>query len=112
MPRARSTLAKDSLLDEIVRRLVRTYAPENVYLFGSTARGDAGPDSDYDILVVVADATPPDRRQARAGYEALWGLKRSGDILVCTRGQFDDRVSIPWSIPEAVTREGVVLYAA
>ena len=99
-------------LDEIVSRLVRTYDPEQVYLFGSEARGDAGPDSDYDILVVVPDDAEPERRRAKAGYQALWGLARSGDILVCTRKRFDSRVGVPWSIPNAVAREGIVLYGS
>ncbi len=109
---ADSDRADDALLDEIVRRLVQTYAPECVYLFGSEARGDAGPDSDYDILVIVPDDADPSRCRARAGYEALWGLERSGDIVVCTRARFESRISAPWSIPQAVAREGVALYVA
>ena len=50
---------EDPILAEIVRRLVETYRPERVYLFGSHARGDAGPDSDYDLMVVVPNQTPP-----------------------------------------------------
>ena len=38
--------ADDPALAEVVRRLVEAYQPECVYLFGSVARGDAGPDSD------------------------------------------------------------------
>ena len=34
------------VLAEIVRRLAEAYRPERIYLFGSTARGDAGLDSD------------------------------------------------------------------
>jgi predicted nucleotidyltransferase len=48
-------LPEDPALDEIVRRLVASYQPLEVYLFGSKARGDSGPDSDYDLLVVVPD---------------------------------------------------------
>lgn len=40
----------DPLLAEIVRRLAEVYSPERIYLFGSTARGDAGHDSDYDLI--------------------------------------------------------------
>jgi predicted nucleotidyltransferase len=36
-------------LTEAVRRLVEAYRPERIYLFGSMARGDAGPDSDFDL---------------------------------------------------------------
>ena len=41
------------MLAEIVRRLVEAYHPERIFLFGSWARGDAGPVSDYDLMVVV-----------------------------------------------------------
>ena len=38
---------QDPRLDEVLRRLVDAYRPETIYLFGSYARGDVGPDSDY-----------------------------------------------------------------
>jgi predicted nucleotidyltransferase len=60
--------ADDPALAEAVRRLVEAYQPECVYLFGSVARGDAGPDSDYDLLVVVPDDAPPERRRSRLAY--------------------------------------------
>jgi predicted nucleotidyltransferase len=41
----------DAVLAEIVRRLIAEFQPERIYLFGSRARGDAGPDSDYDLLM-------------------------------------------------------------
>jgi predicted nucleotidyltransferase len=57
------SIENDPLLAEIVRRLVEAYQPERIYLFGSKARGDAGPDSDYDLMVVVPDSAPPERRR-------------------------------------------------
>jgi len=41
--------ADDPALREVVRRLFEGYHPLRIYLFGSAARGDAGPDSDYNI---------------------------------------------------------------
>jgi predicted nucleotidyltransferase len=52
-------LQNDPMLAEIVRRLVEAYHPERIYLFGSHARGEAGPDSDYDLMVVVSEKAPP-----------------------------------------------------
>jgi predicted nucleotidyltransferase len=49
-------------LAEIVRRLVEAYEPERIYLFGSKARGDAGPDSDFDLIVIVPDDAPSERQ--------------------------------------------------
>ncbi len=54
--------ADDPMLVEIVRRLVAAYHPERICLFGSKARGEAGPDSDYDLMVVVPDSASPERR--------------------------------------------------
>ncbi len=39
-------------LKEIADRLRRDYGAERVWLFGSAARGEAGPDSDIDLLIV------------------------------------------------------------
>ena len=68
------------VLTDIVVRLVAAYHPERSDLFGSVARGDAGPDSDHDVLVVVADDAEPDRSASRPGYEALVGTGFAADI--------------------------------
>jgi HEPN domain-containing protein len=43
----------EPILQEIGQRLITAFHPEAIYLFGSRARRDAGPDSDYDLLVEV-----------------------------------------------------------
>ena len=43
---------------EITRRLVEYYHPERIYLFGSAARGDSGPDSDLDVLIEIDPQAP------------------------------------------------------
>jgi predicted nucleotidyltransferase len=100
----------DPTLAEITRRLVETYQPERIYLFGSRARGTAGADSDYDLLVVVPDDVPPALRRSTRAYEALWGLSTSGDILVWTHTAFSERLHLRASLPSTVEREGRVLY--
>ena len=42
-----------AILDELVRRTVQAVHPVQIILFGSAARGDMGPNSDLDTLVVV-----------------------------------------------------------
>jgi predicted nucleotidyltransferase len=102
----------DPLLVEIVRRLVQVYSPERVYLFGSAARGQAGPDSDYDFLVVVPDDTPRKVRETKAVFQALLDIDAPIDVLVWTRGDFDGRLHLQVSFPSTVVREGKLLYAA
>jgi predicted nucleotidyltransferase len=104
--------AGDPILNELVRRLVDTYRPERIYLFGSVARGDAGPDSDYDIMVVVSDDAPPDLRDCALAYRALRGLGIAKDVLVWTRSDFDKRLHLRASLPSTILREGKLLHAA
>jgi predicted nucleotidyltransferase len=101
----------DAQLGEITRRLIDAYRPELIFLFGSRARGDGGPDSDYDLLVVVSDSAPPGRRESRLAYEVLWGAGRAGDVVVVTRGYFEGRAHLRASLPGTVLREGKLLYA-
>jgi predicted nucleotidyltransferase len=82
----------DQNLAEAVRRLCDAYAPERIYLFGSRARGDDGPDSDYDLLVVVPDGVAPEARTSRIGYQALRGTGIAADVVVCSHGYFEARV--------------------
>ena len=104
--------ATDPTLTELLRRLVPAYQPERVYLFGSRARGEAGPDSDYDLLLVVPDNAPPERRRSRLAYEVLRGTGVAADVLVWTREAFEARLGVVTSLPATVMREGRVLLGA
>ena len=105
-------VVEDPKLAEIVRRLVDAYQPEAIYLFGSTARGAAGPDSDYDLLVIVPDSAEPERRCSRLAYQALRGTGAAADVIVSTRSRFDSRVHVKTSLPAIVRSEGKLLHAA
>jgi predicted nucleotidyltransferase len=103
--------ADDPAVAEILRRLVPAYDPERVYLFGSAARGDSDPGSDYDLVLVVPDDASPERLRSRRAYEELWGLGVAVDVLVWRRTSFDRRAHVRTSLPAAVLREGVLLHA-
>ena len=99
-------------LAEIVRRLVEAYRPERIYLFGSTARGDAGPDSDYDLMIIVREDAPSDLRSEDLAYKALRGTGTAADVLVLTQNNFDRQLHLKASLPSTVIREGKLLYGA
>jgi uncharacterized protein len=100
------------VLPEIVNRLVATLHPRRIYLFGSQARGDAGPDSDYDLLVLVDDPDEPTYRLSQRGYRALRGIPAAIDVVVWDRETFDARLHLRASFPATVVREGRLLHAA
>lgn len=99
-------------LAPIVERLIEAYKPERIYLFGSKARGDYGPDSDFDLMVVVPDSAPNDRKRSRLAYEVLRGTGTAADVLVYTRGAFESRLHLAASLPATVLREGRLVHAA
>ncbi len=98
------------VLEEIVRRLVEVYHPERIYLFGSAARGEAGPHSDYDLMVVVPDDTPLEMRRGVRAYEAFCGIDASTDVLVWTRHNFESRLHLKASLSAEIVREGKLVY--
>ncbi len=103
----RPSTPTDPRLAEVVRRLVAVFAPERVYLFGSRARGEESPDSDYDLMLVLPDDAPAALRRSDRAYEVLWGL-----VLLWTRSAFDARVHLQASLPGLIVREGRLLHAA
>lgn len=99
------------ILDEIVRRVVEVAQPDRIILFGSAARGEMGPDSDLDLLVVKADV-PHRRRLSQAIHRNLFGVGVPVDIIVVTPEDiqaFQDKVG---TIIGPALKEGKLLYAA
>lgn len=78
------------LIEEVKNRLVKTYNPIEIYIFGSYAWGHPDDGSDLDLLVVV-DKLDKHRYTAMAeGHKALMDLKLSKDILLYTKEEFED----------------------
>ncbi len=97
-------------IDRMVKRIVRKFQPEKIILFGSHARGDARPDSDVDLLVVM----PVEGSRFEKGLEirgALRGIPVSVDVMVTTPERFAWRKNIVGTIEWPATREGRILYA-
>ena len=55
----------DDLLRQIADRIVADFSPQRIVLFGSHASGQADPDSDVDLLVIMDSDEPPAARSAR-----------------------------------------------
>lgn len=108
----REYLDHDPLLAEIVRRVTNDLHPDQVYLFGSRARGDENADSDYDLLLVLPRVATPPYRLAQRAHSLLWGLRTAADVFVCFSDDFQARLVVAASLPATVVREGRLLYAA
>ncbi len=102
---------EQKVLDEIVRRIVEVAQPEKIIMFGSAVRGEMGPHSDVDVLVVKSNV---ERRGRLTGdiYMNLIGAGQAVDVVVVTPKDIERyRDSIGLIIKPAL-QEGKVIYAA
>ena len=73
-------MVDQGILDNIVERIVEVAEPERIILFGSMARGESGPNSDVDLLIIKDGADGLDL-MARI-YRRLHGVGAAVDAIV------------------------------
>jgi predicted nucleotidyltransferase len=86
------------VVNEVTQRIVAVASPQHVILFGSGVRGEMGPDSDLDFLVIVKGPVHR-RRLAQQILRNLHGVSYPVDVVVATEediekssGQFGCRM--------------------
>ncbi|HYH21738.1 MAG TPA: nucleotidyltransferase domain-containing protein [Azospirillum sp.] len=91
-------------LTALCKRLAAGLDPREIWLFGSRARGDALPDSDFDLLLVFDDEAGSDVLDYDRAYAPLLGLGIGCDVVPCLKSDFDAERAIPGTIPHAASR--------
>lgn len=99
------------VIEEVKKRLIQTYDPITIYLFGSYAWGHPNDESDLDILVVVHSSDEKSHKRCIVGRRALWDLNIAKDLMVYTKDEFDTRAADTYSLVHKVKTRGKVLYA-
>lgn len=83
---------------------------ERLYLFGSTARGEAaGRDSDVDVLAVVSDGADPGAVREELGdiaYDVMLSFGPVVEVHVVPAERFERRAEAGFPFERRVTREG------
>lgn len=98
-------------IDVVVERIVEAVHPLRILIFGSAARGEAGPDSDVDVLVVMPEGT--NRRQTTQYlHTQFFGLPVAVDVVVATPSDLERHGRNPGLIYRTILEEGRELYAA
>lgn len=105
---AASIPVQDSIR-EMVRRIVARFHPDKIILFGSHARGQAGPDSDVDLLIVMP-VEGSKRRKATEIDGTLADRVIPLDLIVVTPEEFEQARHQVGSVLRPAALEGLVLY--
>jgi predicted nucleotidyltransferase len=101
----------EAQLDQLVNRIVQAVNPLRIILFGSAVRGETGPNSDVDVLVVMPEGTPR-RKTAQYLYTQLFGIPFAVDIIVATPSLLEKHRDNIGLIYRTILAEGKELYAA
>ena len=99
----------DHRLDEIIQRIAEVAEPERIILFGSAVRGEMGPNSDLDLLVVKSGEYHRGHLTEEI-YMHLFGVGQAVDVVVVTPEDiegFRDALSL---VIAPALREGKVVY--
>jgi uncharacterized protein len=99
-----------SNIQEAVKRLVDTYQPRAIYLFGSYAWGKPHEESDLDLMLIVAENTEYTFELRRMGNRALAGIGFSVDFLFNSSTAFNERAEHPSSLEFKIKKEGKLIY--
>ena len=96
-------------LREIIRRIVKVAAPEKIILFGSAVRGEMGPNSDVDLLVVKGGKY---NRSRLAGdiYMNLHGVGQAVDVILVTPAEVERYRNTHCLVIKPALRDGKEVY--
>src|SRR5260370_33005550 len=104
MPRTTKIPSIQTHIDSMVQRIVKKFHPEKIILFGSQARGDARPDSDVDLLVVMpVEGCVYEKRLEIS--QALESIPVHVDVIVTTPENFAWRKDVVGTIEWPAARE-------
>ena len=108
--KARRKPLSDEVLQDIVRRIVAAVHPREIIVFGSAARGEMGPDSDLDLLVIKDCGHR--RKTATKIERSLIGIGIPTDVIVATPHDIEQYRDTIGLIYRPALREGKIIYAA
>jgi uncharacterized protein len=95
---------------ELLDRVVAYFHPRRVVLFGSRARGDAGADSDIDLLVILDDDAPAEKLTLRAGWESRRGYDRAVDVVPVRDSIYRRRAKVVGTLAYEAEIDGIAVY--
>lgn len=99
-----------SPLAPLVARMVEACHPEQIWLFGSRARAQARPDSDWDLLVVMPDSTGESQLHPLVAWRLCKDSEVPAEAVMCWAWEFNEDRGTVNTLAFEVARDGVLLY--
>lgn len=98
-----------TVIEQIVSRIVEAADPDRIILFGSAARGELGPDSDIDLLVIKSGIEQRGRLEEEI-HMNLFGVGAPVDVVVLTPDDVERLKDGVGSVVGPALAEGVEVY--
>ena len=99
----------EAFIQNIMRTIVEHFQPRRIVLFGSHARGEAGPDSDLDLMVEMESDQNFIERTTEVYRQ--FGLRDwAMDLLVLTPEEVSSKKDVLGTVVYTIEREGRTLY--
>jgi uncharacterized protein len=95
----------------LLARLIEAMRPEQIWLFGSRARGEARPMSDWDLLVVLPDDATEDELDLMHAWQTVRDLRIPADVIPVRRSEFEEARDHAGTLVRTVVGEGRRVYA-
>ena len=104
-------MINSKIINEVKNRLIKTYSPLAIYIFGSYAWGNPTDDSDLDLLIVVEKSDKKTYTRSLPGQQALFGLGISKDLIIYTKDEFNLYVKDVSTLCYKIEKNGRLIYA-
>ena len=95
----------------LLSRIIEAMRPEQIWLFGSRARGAARPTSDWDLLVVLPDDATDDELDLMHAWQTVRDLRIPADVIPVRRTEFEEARDHAGTLVRTVVGEGRRIYA-
>jgi predicted nucleotidyltransferase len=109
--RVRKSTVKPSILRDIIRRVVEASEPDKIIMFGSAARGEMGPNSDVDLLIIEGGKFNRWRITTDI-YRHLSGAHAPVDVMVVTPEEVERYRETHCQVICPALKEGKIVYGA
>jgi uncharacterized protein len=102
-------MLEQSILNELIDRVLEVAQPSKLIVFGSQARGAGQPNSDIDLLLITQGPVHRGRLTEKI-YMNLIGVGCAVDVIVVTPEDVEQYQDNPYLVIYPALREGVVIY--